>query len=106
LILNQIPSVEEPPAGMGFFVLHTKSSGDIRDVMLVNSLQEDNGWPNKQSKYKVREQCYKLEKSRRMWRLQVCVFAKDKQHAIKMAGELRTQLLTGLLPNEGKLPLT
>lgn len=105
LILNKGVSFEEPPAGMEFFMLDMKSTGNAYDVISIGTLECDNGWPDEKSNYRRRQQSYKLEKSKRRWRLHVRLYAKDKEHAVKIAGELRTQLLAGQLPDEGNLPL-
>jgi len=99
-ILNKF-DVEEPPAGKGHFILTMSRNGDVTQVFEQSVLDEEG---------KRRQAHYQLDTAKNTkyvrksyWRLHAWLYAEDEASAVKIVGELRTQILAGNKPEAGDL---
>ncbi len=107
--LSLNPTHQDPPAGQSFFYLEM-----CRDGSLGSWLGSDKGIKKKetlQDDGTLRESSYRLWthaecplERRSHWRLNVWMYARDEKHAIKVANEIRIQILAGAKPSEGSIP--
>jgi len=92
---------DKPPAGMRFFVVEMNKSGHAE--FSQRFLLTDEG-KLRETKYFVRTHKTDPIKRKSYWRLYVYLYARDKQHAVKIANEIRVQILAGAKPMEGTVP--
>lgn len=101
LALN--PTHREPPAGQSFFIFTMLRDGETSDVSPTSTLLESDGNLRKSS-YRLWTDADRPCMDRAYWELKICVYARDEQHAIKVANEIRIQILAGAKPTQGSIP--
>lgn len=95
--------VEEPPADKQFFHVQMYRNGNSVSTSPWSALDYWGSDKGKKIKKRV-EGYYVYKEGSRIWRLHVDVYANDRDHAAKIANEIRAQVLTGALPEKGSLP--
>lgn len=95
LILN--PEHQEPPPGQTFFIFHMEKDGTTKVISEDSILTSDGALHN--SSYSV----HHIDGD---WFMVVRVYARDEKHAVKIANEVRTQILAGDKPEQGSLGVT
>ena len=93
---------DKPPAGMRFFSFQMNKSGDA-DQWFESCLLTENGGLRKSKYFVLTHKMDPIER-KSYWRLYVYLYARDKQHAVKIANEIRVQILAGAKPMEGTVP--
>ena len=113
LTLN--PTHQEPPAGQSFFQVRMFRNGSLdssscdKGIYQEDVLYED-GTLHKCHYHVTSYENYpayehdpnRVDKS--YWQLSVSLYARDKEHAVKVANEIRIQILAGAKPSEGSIP--
>ena len=86
------------------FKVVLERGGDTRQIVELCFLTADQG---------LRRACYRVETDGQpigiglppsRWSLDAWVYARDKEHAVKVANEIRIQILAGAKPTEGSIP--
>jgi hypothetical protein len=86
------PNMDEPPPGVSYFRVCLKADGEAlcRKYQLLN----DDG---------CRHDCtWYVDEFHGLWNVNVNLYARDDSHAVKVASEIRTQILAGVRPKSGK----
>ena len=101
--LSLNPTHQEPPGGQSFFEFQMGRDGTLpcrwgcREGIEQGDLLCDDG--------SLRKCHYRVSVSTDIeWRLVVRMYARDKEHAVKVANEIRIQILAGAKPTEGSIP--
>ncbi len=93
--LSLNPTHEEPPPGQTFFRFHMEKDGTSRDWVEDKPL--DRVGCRHSARYRL---CSALTFS---WVMYFAVYAHNREHAVKIANEIRVQVLAGSKPEEGTL---
>ena len=95
---------EEVPAGLKFYELTMTSDGSLVDAVkiLTPLLRDDGTWRNEHY-WLVSGHNSSLVPKHHWW-LTVQIYSKNQEHAIKVADEIRVQILSGGKPDKGAIP--
>lgn len=101
LVLNEYQH-DQPPPDARMFVRFCMFRSGMASEIHTDSLLNENGKRHK-ARYDVdcAERIPSLPNS--VWRLHVQMYARSNEHAIKVANELRSQILAGAKPLQGDL---
>ena len=101
LVLNDY-KCEEPLKDRQFYVFQMHRDGSTTEIRTRSSLRS-NGmywhshyWLDSKKRYHWKPAWH--------WCLHIEMYAKSKEHAVKVANEIRVQILAGAKPDEGVLP--
>ena len=107
--LSLNPTHQEPPAGQSFFYLQMCRDGSLsswfggdKGIKKEHRLCDDGTL--RYSDYRVWTHADRPRARRSHWRLDVRLYARDEEHAVKVANEIRIQILAGAKPTEGSIP--
>lgn len=105
-VLNQF-DIDEPPTGKEFHQLEMGRSGEIYSHY-KNPPLDDEG-KKRHEKYRLdshetRGNIAREYTRKSVWRLHVRMYAKNMEHIVKVANEIRMQILARTKPATGDLP--
>ena len=90
-----------PPGAVAFFDLYMQRDGNVspREIFEYSLLGNSYSGDDRAQEYEVRERRNRPSK----WRLHVKLYASSEEYAVKVANEIRSQVLAGSKPPKGPI---